>query len=255
MKEMMMTEAEWLACTEPDPMLEFLRGKASDRKLRWFAAACCHTIWHLLTDERSRRAVDVLERFADGEAPGSELSAVAQDAHSAAEAADHAENPYAAWTAANAVGAGQLDEDADLNTGGAPDALKDAKDTAFSAAWAIGHAAHPHDSGDAWYAKTKAHEAGESNLLRDIFGNPFWPSPPLPSSHLAWNDGTIPRLAEAIYEERKLPEGTFDTARLAILADALLDAGCEDEALIQHCRSEGPHVRGCWAVDLLTGRE
>jgi hypothetical protein len=64
---------------------------------------------------------------------------------------------------------------------------------------------------------------------------------------LAWNDGTVRRIAEGIYEER-----AFN--RLPILADALLDAGCDNEQLIAHCRSEGPHARGCWAIDLLTGR-
>jgi hypothetical protein len=91
-------------------------------------------------------------------------------------------------------------------------------------------------------------------LLRDIFGNPFRPSPTLPPAVLAWNDRTIPRLAEAVYEERKMPEGTLDPARLAILADALLDAGCDDEALLAHLRGPGPHVRGCWAVDLILGK-
>jgi hypothetical protein len=52
-----------------------------------------------------------------------------------------------------------------------------------------------------------------------------------------------------------MPEGTLDAARLAILADALLDAGCEDEELMVHCRSDGPHVRGSWAVDLILGKE
>jgi hypothetical protein len=91
--------------------------------------------------------------------------------------------------------------------------------------------------------------------LRDPLGKPFCPSPPLPPAVLAWNDGTIPRIAEAIYQERKMPEGTLDTGRLAILADALLDAGCNDEELIAHCRGEGPHVRGCFAIDLILGKE
>ena len=69
------------------------------------------------------------------------------------------------------------------------------------------------------------------------------------------SDRLIPRLAQAAYEERQLPSGTLDTARLGILADALLDAGCEDDDLIQHCRSEGPHIRGCWAIDLILGKE
>jgi hypothetical protein len=77
----------------------------------------------------------------------------------------------------------------------------------------------------------------------------------LPSAVLAWSDRTVPRLAEAIYADRKMPEGTLDPARLAILADALLDAGFDDEELLAHLRSNGPHVRGCWAVDLILGKE
>jgi hypothetical protein len=90
--------------------------------------------------------------------------------------------------------------------------------------------------------------------LRDIFGNRFRPPPPVSPAVLNWNDGTVRRLAEGIYQERRMPEGTLDSARLSILADALLDAGCDDEELIQHCRSAGPHVRGCWAVDLILGK-
>jgi hypothetical protein len=84
-------------------------------------------------------------------------------------------------------------------------------------------------------------------LLVDIFGNPFRSSA-LDGSWLRWNDATVARIARGVYEER-----AFD--RLPILADALLDAGCDDEELIQHCRGEGPHVRGCWAVDLMLGKQ
>ena len=64
---------------------------------------------------------------------------------------------------------------------------------------------------------------------------------------LAWNDGTVRRIAWGIYEQRAF-------GRLPILHDALLDAGCDDEALLEHLRGEGPHVRGCWALDTLLGR-
>jgi len=63
-----MTEREWLACTDPAPMLAFLDGKASDRKLWLFAYGTCRTAWHLLTDERCRAVIDVGERCADGQA-------------------------------------------------------------------------------------------------------------------------------------------------------------------------------------------
>jgi hypothetical protein len=85
------------------------------------------------------------------------------------------------------------------------------------------------------------------DLLREIVGNPFRPSPPLPAEVRAWNGGTVVRLARAMYEAR-------DFSNLGILADALLDAGCADEALLAHCRSGEEHVRGCWAVDCVLGK-
>jgi hypothetical protein len=72
---------------------------------------------------------------------------------------------------------------------------------------------------------------------------------------LAWRDGTVGRFALAAYDDRSLPEGTLDTARLASLADALEEAGCTDADMLAHCRGERPHVRGCWVVDLVLGKE
>jgi hypothetical protein len=87
---------------------------------------------------------------------------------------------------------------------------------------------------------------GESKAVYDT-------EPPRP--WLSWNGGTVRHLAQAAYEERSLPSGELDTARLAVLADALEEAGCADAAILSHLRGPGPHVRGCWAVDLLLGKE
>jgi hypothetical protein len=94
----------------------------------------------------------------------------------------------------------------------------------------------------------------QSSWLRDLVGNPFRPVA-LDPALLTWHDSTLPKLAQAIYEERHLPSGHLDNHRLAILADALEDAGCTDQEILNHCRSEGPHVRRCWVVDLLLGKE
>ena len=88
-----------------------------------------------------------------------------------------------------------------------------------------------------------AHHPRASHLARDIFGNPFRPAALDPS----WLTSTVVTLARGIYEER-----AFD--RMPILADALQDAGCDNEDVLNHCRGPGPHVRGCWVVDLVLGK-
>jgi hypothetical protein len=84
-------------------------------------------------------------------------------------------------------------------------------------------------------------------FFRCIFGNPFGPVAINPA-WLTWNDGTIPKLAQAIYDDR-----AFD--RLPILSDALEESGCSDQDILNHCRQLTEHVRGCWALDLVLGKE
>ncbi len=88
--------------------------------------------------------------------------------------------------------------------------------------------------------------AAQAAIIRDIF-DPFRPQPSIETRWLSWNDGTIPKLAQAIYDDR-----AFD--RLPILADALEEASCTDADILNHCRQPGEHVRGCWVVDLLLGK-
>jgi hypothetical protein len=228
-------EAAWLACTDPWKMLEFLHSRGMvrlrageglsgmDRKLRLFACACCRSVWHQMPDEKSRAAVQVAERFADWRATIEELNAARAAAEGSAGAAAQAASRLAGWEVMPLQGAARW-------KGGARRRLG-----AIEAARII--------------ATRVASDAlgGQCDLLRDIFGKLFRPVRPLGDSVLGWNGATVRRTAEGIYEE-----SAFD--RLPILADALLDSGCEDEELIAHCRSAGPHVRGCWAVDAILGK-
>ena len=88
-------------------------------------------------------------------------------------------------------------------------------------------------------------------ILRCIFVNPFRPV----SLDPAWRTPTVTALATATYEERILPAGTLDPDRLAVLADALEEAGCDNADILAHLRGPGPHVRGCWVLDLLLEKE
>jgi len=81
-------------------------------------------------------------------------------------------------------------------------------------------------------------------ILRCVLGNPFHPVVLDPS----WLTSTVTTLAQPIYSER-----AFD--RMPILADALEDASCTDPSILEHCRGDGVHARGCWVVDLLLGKE
>ena len=102
-----MTEAEWAACQEPQLMLEFLRGsgRASERKLRLFAVACCRRIWDFLLDGRSREAVEVGEQYADGRANQELLVRANKEAEVAARVLSHAPARAAVWVASTAMAA------------------------------------------------------------------------------------------------------------------------------------------------------
>ena len=97
------------------------------------------------------------------------------------------------------------------------------------------------------YAAYDGEFATQANLVREIWGNPFRPVNIEPG-WLAWKDATVAELAQAVYVQH-----AFD--RLPVLADALEEAGCNNVALLKHCRAKGSHSRGCWAVDLLLGKK
>ena len=210
-----MNEQDWLTCMDPIRMLDSLRGKISPRKLRLVAASSYRLIWHWIRDISSRRAIDVADQFADCLASGKELA----NAHAMA---------YITY-------------------------LNSYQNSIFAYAVADEDAAHAATIAARDVAVVRKVDPLAA-LVRDVIANPFRPLPLLDKTILAWSDGTIPRLAQTIYDDRSLPRGTLDAERLAILADALEDAGLTDAELLGHLRSPGPHFRGCWPVDLLLDR-
>lgn len=222
-----MTEQKWLSSTDPSGMLEFLGPQASDRKLRLFACACCRLVWDLFTDDRSRRGVEVAERFADGNAQPRERAVARNQSLAPVGRAELHVNWAAYWTTTPRMGdcVGSVCEGTAEAAARAGAALAQQAGLDQAAAWDEAHQA----------AVTR-----QASLLRDIFGNPFQPV----SLESAWSTLTVRQLAQAIYQEKN-----FD--HLPILADALEEAGCTNSVILDHCRQEGEHVRGCWVVDLV----
>jgi hypothetical protein len=221
-----MTEAEWLEGTDLRLMRDFLLASASDRKWRLFAVACCRRLWHHLGTEPSRQSVVVAEQFADGAATEQQLLRAHEQAWPLR--GDRSALPLGAWPAEGT-----------------------AEVLAAYASWL-----RPKLISEVMVTPVPdslVSRCYRPNVLRDLFGNPFRPVAVDPA-WLSWNGGTVAQLAQVAYEERHLPSGELDAARLAVLADALEEAGCADPEILAHLRGPGPHVRGCWAIDLLLGR-
>lgn len=217
-----MTEAEWLACEDPTPMLESLEQRASDRKLRLLAVSFARRAIHLCGSKRVAEALEVAERVADRELSGAKRGAArrwlkgtwSQPVSEALVASSNMAAVYSGWAAANALaheGSTSLDE----------------------------------DQKEQHVQRQREKElATQSVILRDIFGNPFRPGAFSPE----WRTDTALSLARQMYESRNF-------SAMPVLADALQDAGCDSKDILTHCRNDGPHVRGCWVVDLVLGKE
>ena len=220
-------------------MLMWVRGFASARKLRLFACACCRRIGHLLIDPRAQDALATAERFADGLAGDGERSAARRAAQQASQTRAVVPWPTAPKWERRAASAVYYAAAAD-----AWEAADQSRDLATEALlWRAGGYDAPQ-----WQEVGKAERLAQADLVRDLFGPlPFRPVS-VNRAWLAWDGGTVAKLAAAAYDER-----AFD--RLPILADALEEAGCTDEELLGHCRRPGAHVRGCWLLDLLVEKD
>ncbi len=228
-----MTEDEWWSCdpSDLDTMLAFLQqNKASTRKVWLFACACCRGIWPLFTDHRSQAAIEVAERYADGLVASDELKVASNHAR---EAVDHSEQARALSIMAHRL---THSESKEHPWNAASNVFSDFLD----ASWRLNR-----------FQFTKRLTNGQRReifdvtaRLRDVFGPLPFRTISMDRTVLEWNDRIVHKIAQAIYEER-------DFTRLPILADALEDAGCDNEDILDHCRCPGAHSRSCWCVDLI----
>jgi hypothetical protein len=210
-----MTEEDWVTTADPFAMLDSLRGWSTDRKMRLFACACCLQVYQSLVFGPGYDAVLVAERHADGLCTDDDLKA------------------------ANASARGYVFEVyGDDGYWGDLGCVVTETDPwqAMHHVTRMSRFLMPHNIGEVRMAFR--------SLIHDIFGNPYR------TLHLdpRWRTEDVLGLARGIYEDR-----AFD--RLPLLGDALMDAGCDNEDVLAHCRSDGPHAKGCWVVDGVLGKE
>jgi hypothetical protein len=220
-----MNEQQWLKCTDPEPMLQFLRGKVSARKLRLFACACCRRLRALLKDKNLCILIETIELYADGLARAKDLL-----------------TPNQAYQKGKVrlCGAGAIVIAARTGLDFYRGISKE--EAAFNVARETSEM-----SLNALITQKKADRAMkvQSHILRDIIGNPFLHRVDIDS---AWLTPTVKALAQVFYNDRRFID-------LPILADALEEVGCTNQQILNHCRQPGVHVRGCWVVDSVLAKE
>jgi hypothetical protein len=246
-----MNETAWFNATDAYPMLKFLRRRAggwftrnqavADRQLRLFGVACCRNLWHFLGDHPGCVAVCISERYADGQASKDELRRARELMRS---------QPGVRWWRGwlSRVYTFQMHE-VWLWTEGMAWAVAAGPDGLWREIARLAWVAGP-DGPLGLSLELVDGMPSPGLLLRDIIFNPFKRPPTIPDSVLAWNDRCIVKMARTLYDEND-----FSQERMAVLADALEEAGITDEEVLGHCRQKGVvHVRGCWVVDLLLGK-
>ena len=223
-----MTEAKWLACRTSRTMLVFLRGKLTVRQSLLIGCGCCRIFWSEITHREFRNTLPILERMVDGIASKKDIAEGRRAANLFMEMCAGAEY-------------------------GVPRRFK--TQVARCGAWIVNEL-YSSDKWEAWsVAESLENWLVQNNsrseavllprIVREIFGNPFRPVFFDPM----WRTSDVMLLAKGIYDER-----AYD--RMPILADALQDADCDSDDILTHLRdATAMHVRGCWALDLVLGKE
>lgn len=242
-----MTEADWLAATDPEPMIWLARKRGSDRRTRLAACACYRAVWEAAGDRPFEWVIEAGERLSDGEISPEAAGVTFGQATDAACALmgltslqdvpslngrDLREVQTATLMLETAMCVSPRSS-APLSQLVREEPTRLQRLSSAIADWlSLGEHDRPDPKPPVWCL-----------LIRCVFGNPFQPVAFDPR----WRTETAASLASAIYTER-----AFD--RMPILADALEEAGCNHTDVLSHCRGPGPHVRGCWVIDLLLGK-
>ncbi|MFO0826222.1 MAG: hypothetical protein U0792_24405 [Gemmataceae bacterium] len=249
----------WAGGGGPDHLWLYLEpedGKAvSFRKRRLFVVAMCRRLWNVYQDERSRTAVEVAERYADGLASEDELG----EAYRVANSPEVLNKPSTPLKR-------EKQSKRPAGKGRAAQARR-AKAAAETLAWhlhfaaqaAAGSAIKNDDLVYGFHHITNTlallDEAEIYQLHSDLLKEMFWDHHPVVLDEPRvtfdpkWRSDTALSLARHIYQSR-------DFAQMPILADALQDAGCDNADILNHLRDpDATHVRGCWALDLVLGKE
>jgi hypothetical protein len=235
-----MTEAVWVSGTDSTELIRACGSHVAthDRKLRLFAVECWRRVWADQTGEQERRVVELFAGYVDGTvSPGEWFEGFS--GAGGVQLPDHIQfllrpDPVKAATRSARHASGSLG----LRRAWAAvsvdvEAPFEQRMRASNQRYEFGARVH------------RAESEAQCHILRDIFGNPFRPV----AFDLAWRTDTAVSLARQMYEGR-------DFSLMPILADALQDAGCEHPDVLAHCRDPaGTHVRGCWVVDLVLGKQ
>ena len=233
-----MTEAHWLTATDFTEHVRFAEGRLSPRRQRLLAAGFCRAVSHLFDHPDLSAALAVVERFADGRASVADIEkarqqcrALAQQSHDGSGAKGDVRSELA-WAVSLAAG-GQL-------------TLTDVGGRAANAAVQAqtGVVLLVSVSSPAFDAAAAEQKVVMRGVVWDVVGNPFRPVAFDP----AWRTDTAVALARHVYESREF-------GAMPILADALQDAGCDSDEVLDHCRHGSGHVRGCWVLDGVLGKE
>jgi hypothetical protein len=226
-----MTEEEWLACQDVRSLLAYHLERMSKRKMRWFAIACCRQLEQTRKIEELRKALAAAERYADGRITDGTASNWRRRTWVVLRAnRRHAAKRNTCRVVAQAFIVVRFSS------------------TYHWTAIELAAKRAKKRTGPEWEAAIEFARQELALLLRDIVGDPFAKLPKVDPAWLSWNNATVARLAQQIYDQRALD-------RLPVLADALEEAGCSDTTLLTHFRHPGPHVPGCWPLDLLLGLE